>query len=170
MSAALASFSGVTLGAVSVSRRHLESALLSRICTRPPCTKSRLSPCGLPCSLVKPGHLWSKSERERKHGFSAEQVPVSAYVGISKKLKDLKIVHRSGALVPVTWRMEISPPARLVAASRKPCCGRGGGHDSGRGESWDVETPPIQTGARLTDLDCLVRALSRDAGRGSSLP
>jgi hypothetical protein len=27
---------------------------------------------------------------ERKHGFSAEPVPVSAYVGSSKDLKDLK--------------------------------------------------------------------------------
>ena len=27
---------------------------------------------------------------ERKHGFSAEPVPVSAYVGSSKNLKDLK--------------------------------------------------------------------------------
>jgi len=31
-----------------------------------------------------------KTWSERKHGFSAEPVPVSAYVGSSKNLKDLK--------------------------------------------------------------------------------
>jgi hypothetical protein len=32
---------------------------------------------------------------ERKHGLSTEQFPVSAYVGSSKNLKDLKVWTRS---------------------------------------------------------------------------
>jgi len=34
-------------------------------------------------------------QAERKHGLSTEQFPVSAYVGISKNLKDLKRVTGS---------------------------------------------------------------------------
>ena len=32
----------------------------------------------------------------RKHGLSTEQFPVSAYIGSSKNLKDLKAVHQEG--------------------------------------------------------------------------
>ena len=42
---------------------------------------------------------------ERKHGLSTEQVPMSAYVGGSKNLKDLKqaalIAQATGPLAPV---------------------------------------------------------------------
>ena len=37
-------------------------------------------------SSVQGGLMWS----ERKHGFFAESIPVSAYVGSSKNLKNLK--------------------------------------------------------------------------------
>jgi hypothetical protein len=40
----------------------------------------------LPRSSVQEGLMWS----ERKHGLLTEPVPVSAYVGSSEKLKDLK--------------------------------------------------------------------------------
>jgi len=33
---------------------------------------------------------------ETKHGFSAEQIPVFAYVGSSNNLKDLKVQHMPG--------------------------------------------------------------------------
>ena len=36
------------------------------------------------------GELKPKGPKGRKHGLSTEQVPVSAYVGSSKNLKDLK--------------------------------------------------------------------------------
>ena len=39
----------------------------------------------MPRSSVQGGLMWS----ERKHGLSTEQLPVSAYVGGSKNLKDL---------------------------------------------------------------------------------
>jgi len=41
------------------------------------------------------------SRPERKHGFSTEQFPVSAYVGSSKNLKDLKDPRRAR---PITTR------------------------------------------------------------------
>ena len=41
---------------------------------------------------------------ERKHGLSTEQVPVSAYVGSSKNLKDLKVQLRRYTCHAITGR------------------------------------------------------------------
>ena len=61
--------------------------LLKRRFPRTQCqgNSSTLKPV-LPRSSVQGGLMWS----ERKHGLSTEQVPVSAYVGSSNKLKDLQ--------------------------------------------------------------------------------
>jgi len=40
--------------------------------------------------VARPENPVSRPEWIRKHGFSAEPIPVSAYVGSSKNLKDLK--------------------------------------------------------------------------------
>ena len=48
-------------------------------------------------------------------GLSTEQFPVSAYVGSSKNLKDLKV-----ALGSTTWRCGTRRPERSSAPPRKP--------------------------------------------------
>ena len=51
---------------------------------------------------------------ERKHGLSTEQFPVSAYLGSSKNLKDLKLaqglIRGRGSRGPSICRMPPAPP------------------------------------------------------------
>ena len=55
---------------------------------------------------------------ERKHGLSTEQVPVSAYVGSSKNLKDLKdpwaeYAHSCGHVQGYLSQQKQPPPRTL---------------------------------------------------------
>ena len=64
--------------------------------------------------------MWS----ERKHGLSAEQVPVSAYVGSSKNLKDLKDLL---SCTPAEWRgtsliRNTHPPRMTIGPEARACC------------------------------------------------
>jgi len=52
---------------------------------------------------------------ERKHGFSAEPVPVSAYVGSSKNLKDLKVEEPTDV-----WAVEVDGPFHFLGDGRTP--------------------------------------------------
>ena len=45
---------------------------------------------------IQPGFAGGLMRSERKHGLSTEQFPVSAYVGSSKNLKDLKVEPENG--------------------------------------------------------------------------
>ena len=77
-------------------------------------TPSRVSGPGscAPHAFERVGPL---ARSERKQGFSAEQVPVSAYVGSSKNLQDLKgSVHHTPPLVLCTIRFRASAPSGSV--------------------------------------------------------
>ena len=54
---------------------------------------------------------------ERKHGLSTEQVPVSAYVGSSKNLKDLKDLGNLKDLQVLFGLISRTPVARALMSS-----------------------------------------------------
>jgi len=51
----------------------------------------------IPFNRFLPRSFVSERKHELKHGLFTEQVPVSAYVGCLKNLKDLKGVRQEGA-------------------------------------------------------------------------
>ena len=59
-----------------------------------------------------------KDPDERKHGLSTEQFPVSAYVGSSKNLKDLKLAAILCTGGPDVIRKEAWPFYRTISGVR----------------------------------------------------
>ena len=88
----------------------------------------------------------------RKHGFSTEQFPVSAYVGSSKNLKNLKgsgvplgtyktVTARLRSVVERMWRMQDSQDQILAFCRANVAHARQTRPDSGPGFQAKVLTP-----------------------------